>query len=648
MRRQLEPVLDRFFRARGSVSIFSLVLSLSMLVMWARYEAFWIHQPQPRANIRWSETVTSSERAALEAKYELGSPQRDSERTWSYIPSDRSPATLRRLLSDPAVEDTQYIDRQRFELTREASVGPLEGPLWLIWVLAIGIGGGLLAAWAWQYRRGLVDSRLWRASSKMTAAVAAGLRIAASAMTRGVPELRAEVLGFFRYFYAASLFLALVQGRLRLEPGRIPDDGQLGWRWLGWLASRPDLMLVVEYALLGLLVLFAIGLWTRIVYWLFAAGMTVWVLVWIESQHSNAHTWIVTIFMILCLIPVPWNAALSVDATIRRRQGRPSDSRQGKIYGYAVWMPGLILGTVWASAAYAKMDNTGPMWILGGAVKYHWLIDAPRATVDWGQWVASHHWAAVIMAGCGVVFEAVFLLSVFVRPGPWRHLLVSTGFSLLIGFYLFHGLFWWTWWLVFLSFAVPWNRLFDAVAPHIGEWSLETAPPSKPPVPGPGGNLRAIHLVLIVVVCVHAAVRLPAGFGRFESYSGTYSSTAEFDEINPLEQLAQVWLGYGSPTAVRVDSDSATNAILQLMQGRPLSSAQLNYLRSIDDTGVRRPDSPRQLTLTRQKMTFDWTNGRFNPPGSAVVVATLDLKTMTLDGDQSSVLSSPRPRLQSE
>ena len=223
-------------------------------------------------------------------------------------------------------------------------------------------------------------------------------------------------------------------------------------------------MAALEFAILVLLVPFAIGLWTRAAYWLIGAGMTVWVLVWIESQHSNAHRWLVTIVMILCLLPVPWGAALSVDEALRRRRGEGyGTGLRGKVYGYPMWIPGLILGTVWASAAYAKMDSSGTAWILGGAVKYHWVIDAPNAAVDWGLWVASHHWAAVVMAFSGVFFEAVFILSIFARPGPWRHVLTSTGLALLIGFYLFHGVLWWTWWLAFLSFATPWASLFALV-----------------------------------------------------------------------------------------------------------------------------------------------------------------------------------------
>ena len=49
-------------------------------------------------------------------------------------------------------------------------------------------------------------------------------------------------------------------------------------------------MTQIENALLVLLVLFAIGLWTRLAYWLIATGMSVWGLVWIESQRfERAH-----------------------------------------------------------------------------------------------------------------------------------------------------------------------------------------------------------------------------------------------------------------------------------------------------------------------------------------------------------------------
>jgi hypothetical protein len=549
---------------------------------------------------------------------------------------DTSVAAIERLVLDAAVEDTQYIDRQRFRLAGEVATGPLEDRLWLLWAGAIAFAAGISAAWIGQdrWRRAgfqlcEVGIRLRRPTAAVTKPVAAAYHVAARVLTRGIPELRAEVLGFFRFFYAGFLIVALADGRLELEPGRIPDDGQLGWGWLGWLSSRADLMANLEYALFVLLAVFAVGLWARMTYLLIAAGMTVWILVWIESQHSNAHTWVVTLFMILCLVPVPWDVMPSADALIRRwRRGATDEALYGKLYGYAVWIPGLIIGTVWASAAFAKMDNSGLRWILGGAVKYHWVFDGRQAAVDWGQWIASHHWAAVLLSFFGVAFEAVFIVSAFLKPGVWRYVFVSTGLSLLIGFYLFHGLLWWTWWLVFLSFALPWTSMFDVVSSRLGGVRLAPARAGMP------RNIQPIHVCLIVVVCLHAMFRIPAGFGRFESYSGTYASIADFERISPLGPIDRLWAGYGSPGAVEIQAELATETIGRLARGESVPVHYMDSIRAVAQLAPVARTSPKQITLTRQPVTFDWANGRFNPPGPPVVIGTFDLESMTLVSGQ--------------
>ena len=543
-----------------------------MLLLWAHYETFWARYTVPRVNVRWSDAATAQTREDLEAAYGLTARRQEEGQTWSYLPTDASTENIRRLVADPAVSDTHNIDRRRFELTGDNPPGPLEGRYWILWSALLSIAAGLTVAW-------IGRERLRPARATAARAAAAALRAAAAAMTRGIPETRAEVLGFFRFFYATFLFLALAGGRLVLEAGRIPDDGQLGWAWLGWLSSHPDLMASLELAILVLLVPFAIGLWTRAAYWLIGAGMMVWVLVWIESQHSDAHLWLATIVMILCLLPVPWSAALSVDEALRRRRGKGyGPGLRGKVYGYPMWIPGLILGTVWASAAYAKLESSGAAWILGGAVKYHWVIDAPNAAVDWGLWIASHHWAAVVMAFFGVFFEAVFILSVFMKPGPWRHLLTSTGLALLIGLYLFHGVLWWTWWLAFLSFATPWASLLTIVRSRGRQTTPVDTPSRTPTAAGLRGHLRPIHLTLIVLVCVHAMFRLPAGFGRFESYSNTYVSTDEFDTVNPLDPTDRLWAGFGTARAVEVETDVGVDAILALARNEPLPSGYARRL----------------------------------------------------------------------
>lgn len=634
--------------------------SASLALFWA-YDAFRARPEPPRVSIRWSEAASGSAREALEARYRLAEPRHDTGQTWSYQLRDTSTDNIRALVQDPAIEDTHNINRAESRLAGDESPGPLYGPYWfLLWSTAIGVAVVMLVRWT-------PEDRLSRLGSSTARSAAAAIRAAGSVATRGIPELRAEALGLFRFFYAAFLFLALSRGRLVLEPGRIPDDGQLGWGWAGWLASRPDLMVVLERALLAALVLFAIGLCTRIAYLFFATGMTVWILVWIESQHSNAHTWLVTLFMIVCLIPVPWDAAFSLDETIRRWRGKGyGTALRGKSYGYAVWMPGLILGTVWASAAYAKLES-GVGWILSGAVKYHWVIDAENAPVDWGLWIASRHWAAVLMSFCGVFLESVFILSVFVEPGRWRFMFASAGLALLVGFYLFHGVLWWTWWLAFLSFAIPWGSLFDVLDSRVPErtYTIDASTPAgrraarfrhgrdwlnkvrfveahqagsqdvhvlrnaRAPSRLRGG-LQPAHMLLIVLVCLHAMFRLPAGFGRFGSYSGTYASTDAFDSVNPLDPVDRAWVRYGTAAAVEVETGAAAEAILRLARDEALPPGLVGDLRNLVARHDVFGDAPRRVTLTREQRTFDWKNGRFNPPGQAVVLGTLDLDAMAL------------------
>ena len=144
-------------------------------------------------------------------------------------------------------------------------------------------------------------------------------------------------------------------------------------------------------------------------------------------------------------------------------------------------------------------------------------------------------------------------------------------------------------------------------------------------------DLRPIHVILIVLVCLHAMLRLPAGFGRFESYSGTYGSTAEFDRVHPIGPDERLWLGYGSPNAIEVDTNDAVVIV------------RLASLQALDQLAPLTGNSPRRLMLTRQRVTFDWVNGRFHRPDPPVVMGTLDLESMTLVGELGPAVFAGRP-----
>ena len=425
-------------------ALFALVFSLVLGYLIATTP------PPPRITIRWEPDVSSAQRDTLEATYQLtqavvevdtnGDEGRVVE-TWSYMILDTSTANVQQLVRDPSVEDTGNIDRETFHVVGASS--PLR------YVLYPGLFGLLIAG--------------------LSAPFGLGRRSRVGSMvSRGVPEISAEAFGLFRVFFGGALFAQLSRQHLTIDDYFQADDQAFTWWWVDWLVARPDVVVRLEYGLLVLLALFTIGLLTRLVYGLFAAGLTVWVAVMLQ-QETNIHSWELSFLTVLCLLPVPWGEAFSVDEMVRRWRGNGRrEGVVGKRYGFAVWIPGFIFGAVWLSAAYAKLDASGLEWILGGAVKYHWVIDSPIAPVDWGLWVASHHAVAVAMSFAGVALEAVFIVTAFIHSTRVRTALACLiGLPLLMGFYLFHGVLWWTWWLAFLSFVIPWHAVFTALAARI-------------------------------------------------------------------------------------------------------------------------------------------------------------------------------------
>lgn len=460
-------------------------------------------------------------------------------------------------------------------------------------------------------------------------------------VTRGIPDTSAEVLGFFRFFYAAFLFVALYQWRLTIDESFISGADRLRFDWIVWVINQPGLVSRLEQALLGLLVLFGIGLFARVAYTLFAAGLTLWILVLVQSG-TNIHEWEVAYLTVLCLVPAPWGAALGLDAAIGRWRRRAADpatahgagAQRGAVFGYPLWMPGFVLGVVWLGAAYSKIERSGLEWIVGGAVKYHWVIDSPQAAMPGlSLWIASHHWAAVLMSFMGVFLEAAFITAALVRGTVARTVLgASIGGALIGGFYIFHGVLWWTWGLVLISFVVPWEALYRlltsgvrGVAPASPAYaSRSTQVPLRP--------VTRWQVAMIAFVCLLTIREWPEGIGRFTSYSDTYASTADFDARNPTKPINHVFAGYGTSSATEVFPGSNTadliiEAMTLLDKGAPLPDSYRTELpRILDDLQQRYGDERGLVTWVVKKRAFDWTQGRFTT-AMEQALGTLDLRT---------------------
>ena len=141
-------MIDHLAGRRSSlVAAFVIPFAIALAISFATYDA----PPAPRINVRWSSAVALSQREGLEAAYRLADPAFEGGRTWSYALLDSSTDNLRRLVRDPAAEDTYGVDRNELTLS-----DPPPSPLFL-YVRMLGIASGFgfagVAVLIW-FRRG--------------------------------------------------------------------------------------------------------------------------------------------------------------------------------------------------------------------------------------------------------------------------------------------------------------------------------------------------------------------------------------------------------------------------------------------------------------------------------------------------------------
>ena len=463
-------------------------------------------------------------------------------------------------------------------------------------------------------------------------------------VTRGVGPLDAQALGYYRVCFAIGVWWILRD--LTMVAWEAPGSTQLqnawfaDWEWIEAIANRPDLVARLESLILGGLVLFGIGLWTRSCYLVVVVGLTLWTLV--RLQHTGTHNWAVLLVTLWCLVPVRWGDGLSLDRFIARfRDDGSSTVQNDRDYGFAVWMPGFVLGTAMLAAAYAKLSKSGVEWVVGGAVKYHFVTDALSAPVDWGLWVASHHWAAVTFSALGVGTEALLIVAVFLRRGWMRSLLGVAGFGLLVGFYLFQNEVWSAWWMLWACFFIPWSSIHTHITGWVRAWRSQFNQPepvasSNIEVGLTGAQLSLVILVfgLQLIASVFQIEQQPL-LSNYPMYSSTFLSTDAFDETSPMHSpigfMSITTDGQQDMMAALESSDldgPLRDQLVALSEGQALTEERRERLRWVADQFYER--SGQQLgvvTFMRDARAFDWTIGEVRSSGMLPVV-TFDTNLM--------------------
>ena len=630
----------------------------------------------PNISVSWIPSVSESAREQLERQFQLEKRGYNEGATWSYDLVDTSSENIAVLLAEPSIVTTTFLDSQTFSVALDAPQGVTR--TWLgdripilkrrgvmqtvgvVLVILIATSLTILSLphsglWLRFIFFELIPSVtikslkvFWVIFVTVLFLASTSLSFSAKVLTRTIPSITANSLGAYRLLFAAGLYFVLAD----LWFGPWPPAGDVqpsnawlaDWDWVNWIANQPALVTRLEVLISVALLLFGIGFWTRTVYGTLAISLVVWTLV--RLHHTGTHNWAVALITVLCLVPVRWSDGLSLDRWIRRKwHGETSANLQGQAYGFAVWLPGLVLGTAMAGAAFSKLSTSGFAWISSGAVKFHFVVDAWNAPVTWGLWIASHHEIAVAASAFAVVAEGSLIIAAFARSALLRHFLAISGFLLLLGFYLFQNEVWYAWWFLWACFFIPWDSLFRRLIswiPGQDTWvdgGVEIQVSGSADLP-----LGPVHYTVIATVC---ALQLTASILRIEQqpllsdypmYSNTYESTAAFDDARAIPDRELRFITQTS-TGIRDVSAAVERTGLygplrdvfrDLGRGEALSPELRNRVVWISKRYQGITGEPLgMVTLHRDEQGFDWSTGSFFTKEIDTPVMTLDTERLT-------------------
>jgi hypothetical protein len=577
----------------------------------------------PLVRVRWTPAVGPAEQAARESALRLRRGEPHGDRTWSYDLLDTSPTNIRAVVTDPAVEDTDGIDRQRFRLNlpqvtiAERLTAAFPG-------LERAAGPGL-GKW-------LSPENAWPALLAFAWLVTIVRPSARTLIFRGIPSLSPTGLGLFRVALGLWLLVS-VPGVLELPGTALPmelhraADGFADWMWVHWLALHPEANSLVLTIALVALALFAAGVAPRVTYTTALAALTV--RVFVVLQYRSAHDIGLPLVALWGLVLVPWDAGLMLVPRQPVRETRDT------ALGYAIWWPGAALGLALLAAAYAKLDTSGLGWALGGAAKYHFVEDFARAPTTWGLWVATQPvWAVV--ASCGAVaIEGLVVIHLFFRHWLVRAAAGLAVLALLAGLYLLQGHFWPLWWGMLLAF-VPWDvlaRMLRAADPRA--FVPHSAIPKY-------ATQFVTALVCVQLFASARRVEVEPFVSDYGMYSWTWPSTDAFDrQISRKYRVYHYVVASEGETLDITDRlralpraiDTLADAVDRLREGSGLASSDREALRTVGamyQSAFSVPIS--ELTVFRDEQAFDWQRGRFYQSANHEPTGTIDLSNGEFNG----------------
>jgi hypothetical protein len=411
-------------------------------------------------------------------------------------------------------------------------------------------------------------------------------------LARGIPVVSAETAAVFRI-----LFMTLVLVYLRQFPTALPDqpptDPTYAAGVVRWLMSTPAIAQRLDVILTVSAVAVIVGVATRAAFVVFVGAFLAWGCV--STVNSSHHPISALSVALLGLVPARWSDAWSVDAWILRRMGRaPGSPSRG--YGYAVWLPGFVMGVAFAAAAWSKVGD-GADWIVNGTIRYHFVTDLRDAFVTWGPRLTSIPGVAVAGSFAAVAIEAMVVGAAFLRGWRVRAALGTAALGLLVGFALFQGVVWFGWWILLLGF-LPWSLLKSKGHP--------------PATDGGIGVVQALAILLIAAQQIVTTVRhveIRPLFSTYDMYSTTYASAAEYEAKSNMVYRAVGITAVGEHVPLE-DCGMSDNEAVELVEAWRRTPRDPSRVTALTSCTADAPDVV-QVVLEGDKRIFDWERGDF-------------------------------------
>lgn len=569
--------------------------------------------PAPVIRVAWRD-IPASERVELERRFHLTAASQLEDGSWSYAPPASPPNELRALIGHDAVARVDGINASTAQLDRSLPLSPRRGG----WIVAPGMARGsrlvaylfallgavllVMSAIHSPHLPAAVSDPLQRVRSNPATALRDFVTQLGAVLRRGVPVATPQSVAVFRvvfgacvlgYVTAKPLDMRLVQS-YEVETAR----GLYGLV-VRWMAEHPVIPATLDEWLIASGGLFIAGALTPITYACFAIGVLLWgcVLTLNTSSHAVAS---LSIAMV-CLLAARWSDAWSIDALARRMRKTSEPLASAQRYGYAIWIPRLVLGITFLAAAWSKVGH-GLAWVLNGTVKYYWVSDLDDALVTWGPRMAASPAVAVFASSFAVIVETVVITAALSRSASYVFVLGLAALSLLAGFALFQGVFWWGWWILAMSF-LPWQYM---------RWPTRGRSPAAQRQ-GPLGltwfqTAVAVTLVVQQFLMSYFHVEARPMLSAYDMYSATYANADEFERATNLVYRVTILDGSERLATDCLLADHDAALLPRAEAGDAGARGRLRYLLSECLPSGRPADA---IALEGDRRVYDWQTGQF-------------------------------------